>query len=433
MTPVEVGILGIVALLVLLFLRVPVGFSMAIVSLVGTIVLTRNPGPALSSLGLNVFLITQNFNLSVVPLFVLMGCFLGKANLGGDLLAVMNALVGRFKGGLAMATIGAAAVFSAVCGSVVAAVSTISNVSVPEMKKHKYDEGFAAGCASISSATGVVIPPSTALIVYGAVTEESIGAVLMAGIIPGIITMIMLTLTVPIIMKFMPHLAPPPITEKIPFPWDKLKIVWVVPVIFLVSMGGIYMGFFTPTEAGSVGAFMSLVFALCTRRLNRAAFVDSLKVTVKITGMVFFLLIGGKLFGSFLARSLLPMHLSRWIAGLEISPFMIIMVILVIYTFLGLFMDEMATLVIMTPIIYPVIIAMGYSGIWFGVMSIMMLILGFTTPPVGIVTLVGASVSGVPSTKVFKAQWPFWITIFIACIIVAAFPELSLILPNTLR
>ncbi|MCL2579266.1 MAG: TRAP transporter large permease [Oscillospiraceae bacterium] len=433
MTPVDVGIIGVIALIVLLFLRVPVGFAMVIVSVVGTVVLTGNITSTLSSLGLNIFLITQNFNLSVVPLFVLMGCFLGKANLGGDLLAVMNALVGRYKGGLAMATIGAAAVFSAVCGSVVAAVSTISNVSVPEMKKYKYDEGFAAGTASVSSAAGVVIPPSTALVVYGAVTEESIGAVLIAGILPGIVLMIMLTLTVPVVMKFMPHLAPEPSKEKIPFPWEKLKIVWVVPAIFLISMGGIYMGFFTPTEAGSVGAFLSLIFALCTRRMSKDAFLDSIKVTVKITGMVFFLLIGGKIFGSFLARSLLPLHLSRWIAGLEISPFLIIMVVLFIYTFLGLFMDEMATLVIMTPIIYPVVIAMGYSGIWFGVMSILMLILGFLTPPVGIVTLVGASVSKVPSSKVFMAQWPFWITIILACILIAAVPDIALILPNTLR
>lgn len=429
MTSIEIGILGIIFLLVLLVIRIPVGIAMTIVAILGNIMLTST-GPAMKKLGIDIISITQTYSFSVIPLFVLMGLFLSKANLGADLYEVINGIIGRIKGGMAIATIGAGAAFGAVCGSVVASVSTISAVAVPEMRRYKYDPGFAAGVSAVGSTLGVVIPPSTALVVYGALTEESIGQVLIGGFLPGIMTMILLMVTVYLVLLWKPKLAPAALTEKIPFPWQELKYVWAIPLIFLLSIGGIYGGFFTPTEAGAVGAFLSLIFSVVVGRLKWKSFIDAIIASVRITAMVFMVLIGGKLFGAFLTRSLIPMRLTDYIDDLHIAPFFIILIILAIYTIMGTFMDEMATLVIMTPIIYPIVMSLGYNGVWFGVMTIMMLLTGLLTPPVGVVSLVASSITKVPSAQVFAAQWPFWITLLIASVLVAAFPQIVLFLPG---
>ncbi|HHX74515.1 MAG TPA: TRAP transporter large permease [Firmicutes bacterium] len=429
MTPIEIGALGIIALLVLLLIRVPVGVAMIVVAIAGNILLS-SPGPALTKLGIDTILITQTYSFSVIPLFVFMGLVLARANLGADLYEVINGLIGRVKGGMAIATIGAGAAFGAVCGSVVASVSTIAAVAVPEMRKYNYDEGFAAGVSAVGSTLGVVIPPSTALVLYGALTEESIGQVLIGGFLPGILTMLLLMVTVIVVLWWKPHLAPVSVQEKGSFPWNKLKYVWAVPAIFILSFGGIYGNIFTPTEAGAVGAFLSLVFAILIRRLTWKGFLEAVKGTTRISAMVFIMLIGGKMFGSFLTRSLIPVELLNFVQGLDVAPFVVILLILLLYTLLGPIMDEMAILVIMTPIVYPMIISLGYDGVWFGVMTIMMLLTGLLTPPVGVVSLVASSVTKVPAMKVFAAQWPFWITLIIACIIVAAFPQIVLFIPS---
>ena len=429
MTPVSIGVLGIVALLILLFLRVPVGVSMIVVAITGNMILS-SPGPALHKLGIDAISLTQNYGISLIPLFILMGMFLAKAGLGGALFEFINYFVRRFRGGMAVATLGASAGFGAVCGSVVAGVSTITSVSVPEMIKNKYNPGFSAGVSSAGSAVGVVIPPSSALVVYGILTEESIGQVMIGGIIPGFFTIFLLILTVPFALLWKKDLAPAGDKTKHPFPWDKLKLVWAVPVIFFVCIGGIYGGFFTPTEAGSVGAFASLIFAIAVRAMNWTVFKESITRAVRISAMTFLIIVGGQLFAQFLARSTISAALGSYISGLDVAPFIIIMLMFLIYTVMGLFMDEMSDLIILTPILYPIAITLGYNGVWFGVLSIMMLILGFITPPVGIVTLVASSISGVPSLDVFRYQWMFWITIGISVILMVIFPNIIMFLPN---
>jgi len=429
LTPVEIGILGIIALFILLLLRVPVGISMIIVAAVGNSMLSVTL-PALTKLGSDIVRTSQNYALSVVPLFVLMGIFLAKSNLGAALFDLLNYFLGKRKGGMAYATLGASAMFGAVCGSVIAATTTLTAAAVPEMRKYKYDPGFATAVTAAGAAMGAVIPPSSALVVYGFLTEESIGQVLMAGILPGILIMIMLMLTVPIILAFKPHYAPATVDEKIPFPWQSLKIVWAVPFIFLAVFGGIYLGWTTTTEAGAIGAFTSLVFALSTRKLPMKAFFESLATAGKITGMVFFMIIGGSVFCMFLTRSLIPLTITQYVTTLTIAPFWIMLFFLLVYTLLGVFMDEMAILVIMTPIVYPIVITLGYNGIWFGVITIVMMLEGLLSPPVGIVTLVASSVAKIPSTRVFIAQWPFWITLNLAAIILIAFPRISTLIPS---
>ena len=431
MTPVEVGVIGIVGLIVLLILRVPVGASMIIVSAVGNVLLTSWE-PAMLKVGSDLVRVAQNQTLSVVPLFILMGIFLSKAHLGSALFDLGTWFLGRLRGGMAIATLAASAMFGAICGSVVAAASTLATVCIPEMSRHKYDEGFACGVTAVGAAMGSVIPPSAAMIVYGFLTEESISQVLMAGFIPGILVTVLLMCTVPIVIKFKPHVAPPAIKEKTPFPMGALKIVWGVPVIFLLVFGGIYLGWTTTTEAGAIGAFSSLVFILIMRQMTISSFFDSIVTAVKITGSTFLMLIGGSLFGVFMTRSMIPVSLTNFVSGLDVSPFMIVMFFLLVYTAMGPIMDEMATLIIMTPIVYPIIISLGYNGVWFGIMSIMMLMTGLLTPPVGLVSLVTAAVAKVPAMRVFSSQWPFWLTMILGCVIIALFPQITLFLPNAM-
>lgn len=430
MTPEQIGVMGILFLFVLLAIRVPVALSMIVVSVIGYSWIVSVPG-ALAKLGSDSFVNARSYTLSVIPLFVLMGMFLSHAKMGSDLYRLFDVIFGRLRGGMAMATIGASALFSAVSGSAVATASTISSVAVKEMSEYNYSKGFSASCAAVGGTLGVLIPPSGALVLYGVLTEETIGGTLIGGILPGIMTAAMLIVTVSIILAFKPHLAPVVDKERsLTIPWDSLKYVWGVPLIFGVSMSGLYFGVFTPTEAGGVGAFVSLIFALLTGRLGWKGFFNALSDTARITAMIFLIVIGGKIFGSFLTISRIPIALTDYIMQLQVSPFVVVMIVFAAYVVMGAFMDELAILVIMTPIIYPIIIALGYNGVWFGVMTIMMLLTGLLTPPVGIVTLVVASITKVSPGSVFSNLVPFWITLILAGIIVALFPEIVLFLPG---
>lgn len=432
MTPEQIGIIGIAALVALLALRMPVAVAMIVVSTAGYAYIVR-PAAALAKLGADPFGSASSYTLSVIPLFVLMGLFLSNARLGSDLYAFVNTAMGRWRGGMAMATIGASALFSAVSGSAVGTASTISAVAVPEMRKYEYDEGLAAGCAAVGGTLGILIPPSSALVLYGMLTEEPIGKVLIAGIVPGLFTALLLMGTVYLLVLWRPHLAPPSAQDRHTSVWAALKRTWAVPVIFGISMGGIYGGVFTPTEAGGVGAFLSLAFAVLTRRLNWRGFVDAVSQATRITAMIFLMVIGGKMFGSFLAVTRIPMNMTAFIRDLSVDPWVVMVVVFAVYFVLGAFMDEMATLVVMTPIMYPIVIGLGYDGVWFGVLTILMLLTGFLTPPVGIIGFVVASITEIPLMRVFRGVTPFWITLIIAGLVLIAFPQIALFLPNLMR
>lgn len=433
MEPVTVGLLGFALLIVLILLRVPVAISMIVVSLAGYGYLVGVP-QTLARAGSDVFSGASSYSLSVIPLFVFMGVSLSRARIARQLYDVIDGLFGRIRGALSIGTIGTSVIFASVSGSATASASTMSAVAVPEMQRHGYDDGLAAASAAVGGTLGHLLPPSAVLVLYGILTEEPIGQVLLAGVIPGIITAAILMGVAHMIAIARPDLAPQrEVREKARSLVATLKALLPVLIIFGVTVGGIYLGVFTPTEAGSIGAFFALVVSIASGRMRWPEFKASLEDTVKLSAMIFFVIIAGRLFGFFLSQTRIPAELSTFVSGLDVPAWMIIAVIFAIYFGLGVFMDEYAILVLMTPIVYPIVIGLGYSGIWFGVVTTLMLLTGLLTPPVGLMAFVASGVSGVDVMRVFKWVTPFWIGLIIAIVIMVAFPDLALFLPETAR
>ena len=433
MAPEVVGLLALAGLLALLALRVPVGLSMVLVATCGQAVLV-NGGAALARLGLDTFGIVSNAGLSVIPMFVLMGMSLARAHLGADLFRFTAALLGNVRGALAMATIGASALFASVSGSAVATTLTMAVVTVPEMRRYRYDDRLSAPAAAVGGTLGLLLPPSGTLVLYGLLTQESIGRVLVAGALPGVLTAALLMLAAYLVARRNPTWAP-----RLGLPAGSLRrlpglrTIWVVPAIFALSMGGLYLGVFTPTEAGAVGACLAVGFGLATRRLGWGGLCGAVAQTVRLCATLFLILVGGTMFGYFLTLTRIPDDLARFVAGLPLAPPLIVGVIFLIYFVMGALMEEIAILVIMTPIVYPVVTALGYDGVWFGVMSIMMLLTGLLTPPVGLLSFLTSSATGVPLGQVYRGVTPFWITLILANALVILFPQIALFLPQLMR
>ena len=432
MTPEVVGLIGLLAMLALLALKVPVGIAMIAVSVVGYGYIIR-PSAALARLGSDPFTSVTSYAFSVIPLFILMGLFLANAKLGRDLFSFVNALLGRLRGGMAMATIGAGALFSSVCGSSIATASTIATVTVPEMRKYNYHEGLAAGAAAAGGTLGILIPPSAALVLYGILTEEPIGKLLIGGFLPGLMTAAILMTAAHLVARFKPHLAPITERAKRAAILSEVRKIWAIPAIFGTSIGGLYGGVFTPTEAGAIGAFLSLIFTLITGRLSWSSFVGALHQTARVTAVIFLIVVGGKMFGYFLTVTRIPLTLTTLISSLDVAPVVIVIILFALYFVMGALMDEIAILVIMTPIVYPLIIKLGYDGVWFGVLTIMMLLTGLLTPPVGLLSFIVSGLTDVPLNKVYAGVTPFWMALMVAILLVIIFPEIVLFLPRMMR
>ncbi len=280
---------------------------------------------------------------------------------------------------------------------------------------------------------GILIPPSAALVLYGILTEEPIGKLLIAGLLPGIMTAVILMIAAYLVAFFKPHLAPLGAATERPAIWPALRKTWAIPAIFATSIGGIYGGIFTPTEAGAVGAFLSLVFTGITGRLSWSSFVGACQQTARVTAVIFLIVVGGKMFGYFLTVTRIPLVITSFIAALEVSPLAVIFLLFALYFVMGALMDEIAILVIMTPIVYPLITKLGYDGVWFGVLTIMMLLTGLLTPPVGLLSFIVSGLTGVPLNKVYAGVTPFWIALIVAISLVIVFPEIVLFLPRLMK
>jgi len=378
-----------------------------------------------------------SYDFSVVPLFILMGefCFHGK--ISGDLFATTYKFLGGLRGGLAMATIGACAAFAAVSGSSVATAATMSTVVLPEMRKYKYNLSFATGTLAAGGTLGILIPPSIILIVYGMITEQSIGKLFSAGFIPGIMQAFMFISVISLLCWRNPNLGPkgPSFTfsEKI----RSLKNIWIVILLFLLVIGGIYFGVFSPTEGAGIGAFGAFIFALVRKTLSWKKFLDSLLATLHTSGMIFFILLGAMVLGYFFAVTRLPNEFANLISGFHVSRYIIWGCVIVLYIILGCFMDSLAMVLLTVPVLYPLMCGptgLGFDPIWFGIMIVIVVEMGMITPPVGMnVFVLRGMAPDVPVYSIFKGIVPFLVADVIQVGILTAFPLIVLFLPQLLK
>ena len=432
MDPMIVGIIGLAVLIVLLFSGLQIGIAMGLVGFVGFALLIGFE-PALGLLKTVPYTTFAHYSLSVIPLFILMGTFAFTAGMSEDLYTAVYKWMGHFRGGLAMATVVACAFFAAISGSSLATAATLGAVALPEMRRYKYDDALATGAVAAGGSVGILIPPSVILIIYGIITEQSIGKLFLAGFIPGIMETVFYIFTIAYLTYFKPHHGPrgPKTTfrEKI----AALKKIWEVVLLFIVVIGGIYKGVFTPTEAAGIGAFGTFIFAFVRGKMNWVVFKDSLANTSKTTGMLFMIILGAMILGYFLSVTQLPSNIASSIAEMPVNRYVILVFILVITLALGCVMDSMAIVLLTIPVFYPLIIRLGFDPIWFGILVVRVTEMGLITPPVGLNVFVIKGISGVPIGTIFRGVFPHLIADAIQVAFLIVFPQIVLILPNMMK
>jgi len=432
MSDTAFGLVGLSALFILLALRMPVALAMALVGVVGFGIM-NGWGPAVSMLADEAFVISNNYELIVIPLFILMGNFASTSGMSRDLYNAAYAWFGHWRGGLASATIAACAGFAALSGSSVASAVTMGRVSLPEMKRFDYDSKLATGCIAAGGTLGILIPPSTGFIIYAILTEESIGRLFLAGVFPGILLAVLFMITIYIQTRINPKLGPAgprsPMRDKVKTLSQATAMVFIV----VVTIGGIYGGVFTPTEAAAVGAMLSFLLTLVRRRLVCSNLSDILLQTIRTTGLVFLILIGAHVFNPFLALTHIPDDLASLLIGADLSPHLVMLILMAAYIVLGSFLEGFAMLVLTLPIVHPMIIELGFDPIWFGVLIVIIIEIGLITPPVGVNVFVVKGIAGdVPLRDIFAGVIPFWFAMMACILILMAFPEIALFLPNTM-
>lgn len=370
----------------------------------------------------------------MVPLFILMGNFITEAGLSSQLYRASNAFLGHFKGGLALATVVSCGAFSAVCGSSMATAATMSRVAMPSMRKYKYSDGLASGSIAAGGTLGILIPPSVILVVYGMITETDIGLLFIAGLLPGLIGIIFYMAAVSVTVYLKPEAGPAGERSGWAERLVAFRDVWTICLLFFVVMGGIYSGVFTPTEAAGIGASGAFLIALFRRSLTFNRLVETLVSTVRTTAMLFFLVIGAVLFSNFINLAGLPDSLRDAVLGMELSPVWVIIAIIGIYVLLGCVLESMSMILLTVPVFYPLVQAMGFDLIWFGILVVVVTEISLITPPVGLNVFVLKSVlPDVRLSTIFKGVTPFWIADIVRLLLIATVPAISLILPGMVR
>jgi len=432
MDPITLSILIFLLLFLLLAIGLPIGFAMAITGFLGSVVLI-DLNAALSLLGQTAYETPITFNLSVVPMFILMGYFASNSGLSEALFRACNTWLGYRRGGLALATIGGCGAFAAVCGSSIATAATMTQVALPEMKRFNYDYSLATGSIAAGGTVGILIPPSVILVLYGILTETNIGELFLAGFLPGILTIIFFMATIAIVTRIFPGAGPR--GEKTTFVQKivALKDVWGTVALFLLVIGGIYTGVFSPEEAAGIGASGALALALLARTMTWPIFIDCLMKTVQTSAMIFTILIGAILFNNFLVLSNVPDAIGLWIESLPFSSTVIMLIILLIYIIMGCALDSLAMILLTIPIFFPVIANLGFDPIWFGIIVVMVVELGLITPPVGMnVFIIKGMAPEVPLSKIYKGVLPFVIAQVVLIALIVFFPKIALWLPSTM-
>lgn len=433
MDPLVIGLAGIGTLFLLLLIGMPIGYTLAFIGFAGISLIT-DPVVALPTLVKSFYSTFTQYSFTVIPLFIIMGELATICGLSQGIFEVADKWLRRLPGGLAIASIGACAGFAAICGSSVATAATLGRVALPEMKRYGYDQHLATGCVAAGGTLGFLIPPSIGFVVYGILTEQSIGKLLISGFLPGILLAVAFVLIIVVWVKLIPGSAPASF-ENVSLR-DKLlslKKVWELMTGFMIVMGGLYLGFFTPTEAAGVGAFFLFSVTLIKRRLDWTRLKLALQETAKISIMIFMILAGAYVFTYFMALSMIPMRLADWLTSLAFSRYIILAIILVGYLVLGCFLDATSMMVLTLPVIFPTILKMGFDPIWFGVISVLMMEAGLITPPLGLNVFVISGVADVPIEVVFRGAIYFLLAIFTVVVLITLFPQIATVLPNMMR
>ncbi len=432
MSETVIGLLGIGSMFLLMILRTPVGMAMLIVGYFGTWIL-NSPRAASALLTTETFSAVSNYNLTVVPLFILMGNIASAAGFSRGLYEAAFAWVGRFRGGLASASILGCAAFSAVSGSSVATAVTIGRVALPEMKRLGYGNALSTGSIAAGGTLGFLIPPSTGFVLYAILTEESIGQLFMAGILPGVLLTALFITAISVMTRIDPAAGPPGEARALAERFTAFARAAPLLTVIFISIGGIYGGVFTPVEAAGVGAALVLAMAVFSGKLPFAQFRDAVFETVRATAMLYLIVIGASVLNPFLALTHIPGTLGDAMASLGAGPYGTLVLILLAYLVLGMFMDGLSMLVVSLPIAYPVIIGAGFDPIWFGVVVVIVIEMGMITPPVGLnVFMVKGVAQDVPMATIFRGVFPFWVAMLICLAMVIALPDLALLIPRSM-
>ena len=433
MSLTAIGVIGIAILVFLLFSNMPVGFVMGFLGFLGfSYVVNVNAGMAL--LARDIWDVFSSYGLTVIPLFVFMGQIAFHSGISRRLYDSAYVFLGHRRGGLAMATVGACAGFSAISGSTNATAATMATVTLPEMKRYQYDMGLATGTVAAAGSLGILIPPSVVFIVYGILTEQSIGKLFAAGILPGILLALLFIAVIHIRVRLNPSLAPPgPKTT-----WGQrirsFSGIVETLLIFILVMGGLFFGIFTPTEAAAAGAFLTLLLAIIRGQLSWSGFTKSLADTTRISCMVMTIVTGAVIFGHFMAITRVPFDLAAWVAGLPLPRFAVMLVIILLYLCGGCFMDALAMVMLTVPIFFPVAQALGFDPLWFGVVIVLITEMGVVTPPVGVnVYVVYGVAKNVPLHTIFRGVAPMLLALVICNLLLLIFPQIALFLPGLIK
>ncbi len=429
MNEITVGIIALVVLLLLFSTGIELGFAMALIGFAGFAYL-NGIKPAMQLAGRDIYDVITNYGYTVFPLFILMGQIGFNAGIAVRLYDAAHKFVGHIPGGLAMATVMGATGFKAICGSSAATSATFASVAIPEMDRYGYDRALSTGIVATVGTLGCIIPPSVVLILFGVITEQSIGKLFLAGIVPGLIIAVFFLGIIYVWAKINPKIAP--MSERSSW-MSRIRalpeLAWIL-LVFVLVVGGIMAGFFTPTEAGAVGTFAVLVLAIAKRNLNFRGYVKSVADALRTAGMILMLIAGSVILGHFIAVTNIPQKTADWLVSLAINRYMVLVLICLIYQIGGSFIDDLAFMILATPIFYPAVLELGFDPIWFGIVIGVVVMIGVVIPPVAVCVFVVKNITKEPIGKIYRGVTPFLISLVVVWILLLFFPQLALWLPS---
>jgi tripartite ATP-independent transporter DctM subunit len=425
--------LPFLVMVIALLLGLPIAFSLAGAGILGIYLYTGNWNMVIGILGMAPFSSVADYALTTIPMFILMAFFSSSSGLARDLYTAGANWLSHIKGGLAIATVFACGIFGAMSGASVAAASVMSSIAMPEMRRHGYSEELGAGSIGIGATLDILIPPSVAMVIYGVATQTSIGKLLIAGVVPGLIVGILLAVAILIWVKVSPSHAPETYRVSAAERWASLKRIWPSLVLIFLVLVLLYTGVVTPTEVGAIGAFLSAAIGVAFGRLRWAGAMEALKATIRTSAMIFMIIIGATIFGSYMALSRVPQQVVSVVAEMNLNRWVVIVGIVVAYFVVSMFMDEIPLLLLTLQLTFPLITNLGFDPIWFGVLSMMMVSMGLVFPPVGMIAFVVSATANVSLVKVYKGTSILMIAIILTTILIMIFPEVALWLPATMR